>query len=357
MKIVLVIPSLLPGGAERVVSILSQNWVNKKFDVEIVLLTKTNKFYNLDPRIKITEFDYKINLKGIRKIFSLIKLAFKFRKHLSSSRPDFVLSFMNKYNVFTLIALKGLGIKTIVSERDSPTEVLPKITEFLRKRTYKYANGIICQSELSKKYIIERTGNKNVISLANPIYRNKKFKSRNIDNKKNIIINVGRLVPKKGQKYLIEAFSKLNNKKWELYFIGDGPLKSELVELAKSLEIDDRVKFIGFIKDFEHWFSKSKIFAFTSVLEGYPNALAEAMVNGMACVSFDCDTGPRDIIQDGTNGFLIEVGNVSQLTEKIESLIKNNDLISEFSANALDLYERVNPSYICDQYLNFCIKS
>ena len=354
MKAILVIPSLEAGGAERVVSILAKNWVNDDIDIEIILLTKAKIFYDLDPRIKITQFDYKINLKGFKKLFSLLKLAFLFRKHLKGSNPNFVLSFMNKYNVFTLISLIGLKIKTIVSERDSPTEVLPKITKYLRNKTYRFADGIICQSNLSKNYIIRMTGNNNVISVANPIARDKNFINGNITDKENIILNVGRLVPKKGQKYLIDAFSKLKNKDWELFFIGDGPLKSELMEFAKLLNIEDRVHFIGFSKNVEQWFSKSKIFAFPSVLEGYPNALAEAMVNGMACVSFDCNTGPNDIIKNGENGFLIEERNVKELTDKIEYLINNQDHMIEFSTEAVKLYESVNPKYICDEYFNFC---
>ena len=226
MKIFLVIPTLYAGGAERVMSILANNWSKKcDVEVEILLLAKGNPFYQIDSRVKVTNLGFKTNEQPFFKIISLFKLFFRFRKYVKKNRPDFVLCFMTKNNIFTLLSLFNCNVKTFVSERDSPTEKIPWITSFLRNKVYRFAEGIICQSKMSKKFIENETESKNVISIPNPLVV---VENNNPFNREKIILNVGRMVEKKGQKYLIEAFSKLNCPDWKLIFLGDGHLKDEL---------------------------------------------------------------------------------------------------------------------------------
>ena len=353
MKAIIVIASLEIGGAERVASILSNNWIKQNNEVEIILLTNAEIFYDIDPRIKVTKFHFKVNSSGVSKLFALIKLSRAFRKYLKCNDADFILSFMNKYNIFTLCSLLGLGKKIIVSERDSPTEKLPIITSFLRNITYRKAHGVITQSSMSKSFIKAVTGNTNVISIPNPIQLD--ITETVHSSRENIILNVGRLVHKKGQKYLLEAFAQTQSRaNWKIYFIGDGPLKHTLEELAIKLKIENNVCFKGFTKDVKSYYERAKIFAFPSIFEGFPNALAEAMVSGNACVSFDCDTGPRDIIDDGTNGFLIENKNIEMFAKKLQLLMNSDELINKMSHEAQKIKEKVDPKFICEEYLNFC---
>lgn len=354
MKVLLVIPNLDAGGAERVVSILANNWIQNNIDVEIILLAGGTPFYKLDPRIQITNFDYRINSSGVKKILSLIKLTINFRRYLMNEKPEFVLSFMNKYNIFVLLSLWKSKIPTIVSERDSPTENIPRLRAFLRDYTYNLAKGVICQTELSKKFIIHNTGNTNVISISNPI---KKVKENKLKIRQNIILNVGRLVTKKGQRYLIQAFSKLDNKDWKLVFLGDGPLKTELMDYTEDLGIKNQVIFNGTTKNVNEWYAKASVFAFPSILEGFPNALAEAMCHGLACVSFDCSTGPSELIVNGENGFLIQEKNVTQLVDKLQILIDDKELREEFSSNAFKLNNVLDQNIISSEYYEFCKRS
>ena len=259
---------------------------------------------------------------------------------------------MNKYNIFTLFSLLFTKIKVFVSERDSPTEKIPLITAFLRDKIYCKADGVISQTSESKVFIEGNTGNNNVVAIPNPI---KKVTKLHTGEKKNVILNVGRLVHKKGQKYLVDAFSKLKNKNWRLVFVGDGPLKKDLVQQVHELGLTDRVEFRGFEKDVATWYKSSKVFAFPSILEGFPNALAEAMSYGMACVSFDCKTGPRDIINDGVNGYLVEEGNVEVLVSRLDELMGDDSLIHQFSEKAFGINKRLNETIICDSYLKFCL--
>lgn len=355
MKAFIIIPTLTTGGAERVAAELCNNWsqIEKKINVHLVLLVDEEVFYPINENVIIHKLNYKVNSKGFLKFISLLNLFFKLRKLTKKEKPIFVLSFMNKYNVFVLITLLRTGFKIIVSERDSPTEKIPKIISFLRRLTYKSSFGVLCQTKLSKEFILRETGNNNVIAIPNPIMA---IKESLPFEKENIILNVGRLVDKKGQKYLLESFARLKSNNWKLVILGDGPLKNDLISLSESLNIADKVVFNGTTKNVDEWYQKSSIFAFTSILEGFPNALAEAMAYGLPCVSFDCNTGPREIINHGVNGFLTQEKDIVDFSDKLQMLIDDEVLREKIASEASKIKNLLNSKTISQLYLDFCMK-
>lgn len=352
MEIAIVIPTLNQGGAERVVSILANNW-SLKHNVTIILLAETDNFYEVNSNVTIKNLGYKITKNKFSKIFKEISLFFKLRKELKKKNNDFTLSFMNKYNIFTLIAALGLNKRIIISERDGPSEKLPFKTTFLRNLTYRFAYGVICQTQQSKIFIENKTKNKNVTNIPNPI-NTIEFSLKK--NRENIILNVGRLVEKKGQKYLIECFSKIKNDNWKVVILGDGPLKNELLNLIKELNLEDKVFLMGAVKNVEEWLFKSSIFVFPSILEGFPNALAEAMCCGLPSISFNCDAGPSDIIKNNKNGFLVDVYDTVNLQNKIELLMNDSNLREEFSKESKKLIDALDSKKVSQLYLSFCSK-
>lgn len=350
MKIFLVIANLAAGGAERVMSELANIWIkDSNLDIHIVLLTDNEIFYELDDNITIHNF-YLDKKNILYKLKSLLVIFRNFSKLIQKEKPDVILSFMNKYNIFTLISLFRLKVKVIVSERDSPTEKLPKVTVFLRNVMYQFANGIICQTQSSREFIINETKNDKVVVIPNPI---KMIKVDNVFKKEKIILNMGRLVHKKGQDYLLEAFSNIEDDTWKLVILGEGDLRIKLKKRIKELSLEDRVFLEGTVKNVDVWLNKASIFAFPSIMEGFPNALAEAMSAGLPCVSFDCETGPRDLIKDSVNGFLVDVGDTKQLTFQLNKLIKNKNLREEIGKEALKVQEKLNSKKIAKQYMTF----
>ena len=93
------------------------------------------------------------------------------------------------------------------------------------------------------------------------------------------------------------------------------------------------------------------------MLEGLPNALIEAMTAGLPCISFDCDTGPRDLIEDGKNGFLVPVGDIDLLVERIENLIQNTELRKKFAKNAIKTTKKFKTETIAAEVLKFCLNN
>lgn len=354
MKIVLVISSIAQGGAERVMSELANEWSQKGHEVHLIILTQQKDFYKISEKVEIHRLALPLNQNLFDRLSSLFSVLKNLRNTIRNINPEFVLSFMNKYNIFTIISTLGLHRNIIVSERDSPTEKLHFITDKLRKYTYRFANGVICQSKLSVNFIINETKQKNVIAIPNPL------KKINLDEnikREKIILNVGRLVDKKGQDQLLEAFSRLNNiNDWKLILLGEGILRDTLEKKIKELKLENKVILMGSVKNVDEWLNKSSIFVFPSLFEGFPNALAEAMASGLACVSYDCDTGPRDIIRNAENGFLVDLNNINLLTERIQTLINDKELREKFSKEAKKISSTLNKEKIANDYLNFCMK-
>lgn len=349
MKIVLVIPTLKQGGAERVISELGNEFFDLGHKVELVLLAQGKDFYAMKPGIIIHRLGFQQS--GIlSKVLNEGKLFFRFRRLLKTLSPDAVLSFGDKYNVFTLFSSSFLGLNIYISDRSNPKKRIPKLTVLLRSVIYRKAAGIVAQTELARNILLKTTKNTNIKVIPNPV---KDIEFNPDITKENIILNVGRLVPEKGQKYLIEAFSKVKNTQWSLMILGEGPLRKELEDFIVQLGISDRILLPGAVKNVDEWLGKSSIFAFPSISEGFPNALAEAMAAGLPVVSFDCDAGPRDIISHRKNGMLLPLKDVDQLAISLEELIGDQNLRSEMGLAAKELRTSLNKRKIAMEFSTF----
>ncbi len=351
MKISLIIPTMKQGGAERVMSELINNWAISGNDVTLILLVKCKHFYMIHENVKIIELGFE-NKGKINKIKNEIKLFFTLRNLLNDLSSDFVLSFMEKYNIFTLLATRGLNQRVYISDRSNPNSKVPFMIKHLRRLTYKYADGIVAQTILAKEVLERETKNSNILVIPNPLKDVKRFV--NVAREK-IIINVGRLHPLKGQTNLLDIFSKANLPEWRMVFLGDGALLDDLKRKVKTLQMEKSVEFLGEVKDVDLWLAKASIFAFTSLSEGFPNALAEAMSAGVACISFDCETGPSELINNGKNGFLIPIDREELFIEKLKLLATDKYLRDSMSDEAKSINENLKIEIIAEKYLSFCL--
>ncbi|MCK4081106.1 glycosyltransferase family 4 protein [Acinetobacter radioresistens] len=353
MKILMIIPSLGSGGAERVLSGLANDWiVRKNCAIEIVVLMKSNDFYEINKNIKIHRLNYSTN--NASKIFSLLKLIIKLRALIQSIKPDICFSFIRQSNIITLLASIGIKSKIFISERDSPETPVSKFYTYLRKKLYPLCDGLIVQTEFYKKFVFKKIGNINQKVIPNPV---RDISTENVT-RQNIVISVGRLIPIKGHKYLIEAFAKcMNREGWELIILGDGILKDQLLQQAEELGIYHQVKLIGATRQVDQWLAKSSIFAFTSVSEGFPNALAEGMSASLPCVSFNCVTGPEDLIENEKNGYLIEVGDIENFSKRLDILMQSEKLRHTIGVSAKSVANNLDFIKISDRYFLFLTES
>jgi GalNAc-alpha-(1->4)-GalNAc-alpha-(1->3)-diNAcBac-PP-undecaprenol alpha-1,4-N-acetyl-D-galactosaminyltransferase len=327
-KIGFLIYNLGPGGAERVLSTLANNFTDR-FEVHIITLVNCQYFYPLKKSIKkhycrekeISKSNFFSSLKSNITLYKNIKALLK------SEQIDLLVSFMTTSNVLGCLAANSLNIPCIISERTNPFKRKPNfIWKNLIKFSYPKSDYIVVQSSLVKTYYEKIIDVNKIIILPNPLSIELINLKKTPSNRDNIILNVGRLVKSKNQDLLIRAFANINNENWKLYFIGDGPLLKEYEDLVDNLNQNDKIIFIGKTNDVANYYNRSKIFAFTSMYEGFPNALIEAMYFELACISTDCPSGPAELIEHNKNGVLIPIGDQNQLEKQLNKLMNDDSL-------------------------------
>ncbi|MEH6770795.1 glycosyltransferase family 4 protein [Maribacter arcticus] len=337
-KIAFVIPSLSAGGAERVVSTLCNELV-LRYDITIIIYTKTVPFYELDSRINLVycrnNNSQSINVwQGIKNNYLLYR---KIVQIVKKNKIDLIIGFMTNSNILTVLAGKTLGLPTIISERIDPSNSQTNaIWKKLKKFLYPMANSLVVQTQPIKSYFSKWLPENKLIILPNPLVNTfSQAKEKRVQPiKENIVLNVGRLTTQKGQERLIRSFAKINPDNWKLQLVGSGPLEAIYRRLINDLNMNDKIELLGLQQDIIPYYQKAKIFAFPSLYEGFPNALTEAMYMGLACISTDCPTGPSELIKNGLNGYLVPMKNHSEFEEKLNMLILNQNLVKIFSEKA-----------------------
>lgn len=349
-SVAIFIPTLTAGGAERVASIIANEWADTR-RVYVITYFDAPIFFVIDSRVKIFSLGFQPKRRAIRRMLDIVRAMWRLRLLIKRLRPVFVLSFMNKYNVFCLLALYGLRIPVIVSERGSPTEILPRIRVVARDILYPWASGLICQTRDGHDFITTQARVRYATVIPNPVRRIIDPGDRVAEK---MILAVGRFVDAKGFDQLLKAVAAMSVTDWRLVLCGDGPLRTALEQQARTLGIAERVEFPGLVVDLAPYYRRAGIFAFSSLHEGFPNALAEALVSGLPCVSYDCPTGPSDLIINGESGLLIPVGEVAAMTAALNRLATDRNLAEQLGARAADLVERLDPACVSREYLAFC---
>ena len=347
-KFLIVTPSLKAGGLERVVSFLA-NWGANLYSIWILSLGKGGCFYKLNSRVNV--ISPPDSIKNQNRYFQMASGGIWMRNRVKSISPDVICSFGEKYNSFVLLYLYGLGIPTFVANRASPISSLSGFRGFVNPLIYRLAAGVLLQTKKSFSLLNRKYKFHNVQVLHNPIDLDYPLLQR-----EKVILNVGSIGGSKNQDWLLRYFSSLPKPAkngWKLNFGGDGPQRKQCESLSKALELGDSVTFYGLISNIKPVYAKAAIFAFTSTSEGFPNALAEAMAAGCACIAYDCVAGPSDIIDDEVNGFLIPVGDEEQYKQKLQSLMEDADLRRRFGEAAREKMKQFEANKIARKFYEF----
>jgi GalNAc-alpha-(1->4)-GalNAc-alpha-(1->3)-diNAcBac-PP-undecaprenol alpha-1,4-N-acetyl-D-galactosaminyltransferase len=353
IKICFIIPSLQAGGMERVMAELA-NYFVKKEEIELHLVLygiKRDVFYAIPKDIHVHKPSFTFN-DSIR-VVSTVRTLFFLRSIIKKIKPDSILSFGEYWNSFVLLSLYGLKFPVFVSDRSQPDRSLGKLQDRLRSFLYPRAKGVIAQTKIAKEVYQRLYRHTNICVIGNPI--------RNIQHttaeRENIVLMVGRLIKSKNQDQLIQLFASINNPDWKLVLVGYDHLKQQNMErlqkLVAALKMEGRVILTGKQDNVDEYYLKSKIFAFTSTSEGFPNVIGEAMSAGLPVVSFDCVAGPSEMIIDGRNGFLIPVNDFEGFRSKLELLVNNSKLRNEFGIAAEASISRFKIERIGEEFLTF----
>ena len=339
-KILFYISNLKSGGAERVLTHIANYWSEKGRDVSIVTVTLGESDFELDAKIRIIgQESYRVSTNFFEGLYANIRRIRHLRRTIKEIKPDIIISFTTMCNIVAYFSKVGLSVPLVISERTNPSAYpLNFVWHQLRTFTYNRASALVLQTKGVQKLYQNYSPPQYVVR--NPLIL-PKFVLPIQSYSPKIIITIGRLDREKNVQMLVHAFAKTNQKDWSLWIIGRDAGQQYLIEEAiKTLGLSDRVQLLGNQTDVFSYLSKASIFAMTTKVEGYPNALLEAMAIGLPVVSTDCDFGPSEIIDDGKNGFIVPLDDTEAFAEKLKILMQNEGLRQKMGQNALKIGEK-----------------
>jgi glycosyltransferase involved in cell wall biosynthesis len=351
-KIILSFATLAQGGASRVCANLSTPLCDTYDEVILVTWADKPQFYEYDHRARWycveKETGGKNDLKRMRWFRSLVK----------REKPDLILSFLEPFNIRVLLCTMGLDIKTIVAERNDPRSVNKYwIMNQFEKLVYRRADKILVQTETVRSFFDGRLNERTHI-IYNPVNLSKEMVGKALlTEKKKRIVSVARLMPQKNHDVLIKAFAKFSktHPDYTLTIYGEGPLMDNLKTLAASLGVDEKVFLPGPSKTIHQGILDAEMMCLVSQREGMSNAMIEAMCLGLPCICTKV-SGAIDLIKDGTNGLLVDIGDVEQLVDKMNLLANQPALTKEIGENASKLYEILNKDRIYEEWMSYLKK-
>lgn len=367
MKLVFCLNSLYHvGGSERV-WIERLNYLSENTDYQLYLITtdqdKRKIFYEVNSKISLIDLDinyYKDKeLNFIKRIFQFKK---KQKKHLKKLekvldeiQPDIVIGhgteekwllpyFKGKYKIILEHHLEKNFLKK------SAKNILYKLKAdyfiYKEKKLINIYDEFLVLTEQDK----EQWNNNKIKVIPNPL----PFYSTEVSSLKNKkIISIGRLEKQKGYDILIDAWNIISKKypNWILEIYGEGSERENLQNKINKLGLEKSFLLKGIEKNIQNKYLESSIYVMSSRYEGMPMVLLEAMSCGLPVVSFDCPCGPKDIIKDNEDGFLVKFGNIEQMAEKIEELILDEEKRKLLGKNARKSVQRFSKDKIMKKWI------
>lgn len=334
MRILFYINAINGGGAERVMVNLA-NRFSKEPGNNVTLVTSFRdkwEYQVFDSVDRISLESGKIKQSRLRRNISRI---IGLRRIIEQKKPDLVVSFMAEPNYRAIIATLFLKVKTIISVRNDPNqEYHGKINTMLAKWLLPFADGCVFQTMEAMNWFPNRLKKKSKIIL-NAV-KDDFFAFTRTPNRFEVV-SCGRLQPQKNHAMLIEAFTLVNQAYpgAVLKIYGSGQLHSELEKKIHELGMKDSIKLMGSTEDVPQALRSADLFVLSSDYEGMPNALMEALAMGIPSVSTDCPCGgPQALIKNGVNGFLVPVGDVEAMAEKIIEVLSDKDGMDEVGRQA-----------------------
>lgn len=368
MKIIYCINGLFnSGGMERILT-NKVNYLVENFNYDITIITTDQKnrevFYPLNKKVK--HIDLGLNYTDdlgknfFKRIYIYIRKQIKHRKLLKKFfielKPNIIISLGN-HETFFLPEIVDKNIKTIREHHFNKNFRLQELSQnFLYKLKFFYDN--YREEKSLKKY-------DEFIVLTNEdkkLWKNSKVKvipnfSNYISNKvskcnNRKLISVGRLSYEKGYDILIDVWNLISRKypDWTLEIYGEGKEREGLQNKINKLGLENSFLLKGTVKNIQDKYLESSIYVMTSRYEGFGMVIIEAMSCGLPIISFDCPYGPKNIITDNEDGFVVQFENIKQMAERVEELIVNEEKRRLFGKRAKENVQRFSQDKIMEQW-------
>ena len=323
--VILILPDLVPGGAQRVFIDLAEKLATAGYRATAIVAFPSRQAWSFPPATKViplsgTDYSY-------RSLPTLPALFFKLKKILENERPDAVLSTLTGMNLLTLLATRSRSrnYPVLIREASTAQNKTGFIIQALKKYLYPKATAIIAVSDGVRKDLASsiNASESSLHVINNPVAKEaiRKASREDISHKwlkdKScpVVISVGRLTKAKDYGTLIRAIDIAREKvPVKLVILGEGPERPGLEHLVHSMKLDDTVDMPGHLDNPYSFMARADVFALSSRWEGFVNVLLEALALGMPVVSTDCHSSPREILQNGEYGRLVPPGDALELS-------------------------------------------
>ena len=343
-KIVFVIPNMTGGGTERVISLLSDQYVKMGFEVAIMQFAGYQHAYELNEKVE----DFCIAPQSHRNPVTMIRRIVDMKCYYRENPDCYIFAFCVNGTVFSVLATLGRKRHLLVAERSSPLSCKePRI----RNWAYRYADRIAFQTPDGIRFFPKQIADKAVI-IPNAVAGD--VPERYTGKRSKRIASVGRLGKEKNHRLLLEAFALFRKKitDYELHIYGEGELEQELKSYAKVLGISEAVVWHGFCPNARNEIVDFGMFVLPSDYEGISNSMVEALGMGIPTIATDCPIGgARTYIEDGVNGLLVPVGDKDAMAKAMERIALDGDFAERLSVNAAKIREKYSMENIAKQFL------
>ncbi len=329
-KVLILIPRMGGGGAERVVSIVANHLCAKEdYEIRLNVLVSGEPFYPLDPRIDYQSAGFEVNRKN--KFTRMISLGRNFlgaisyvKKVIREYRPDIVFSLLEEMDIVTYYALKGKRTCAFVcSERNDPTKRNKPLQKLL-ERIYKTVDLFVCQSQTVADYYSMVPASVKAV-VPNPIDL-KKIPERVEESTPPRVVAVGRLAKQKNFALLIDSFAEVAAAREDviLTIYGEGPERETLAAQIEAQGLSDRVILAGAQKNVLNYVRDAAVFVMSSDYEGFPNALVEAISVGVPVVTTNFPTGVgRELVTENV-GTVVNCGDKAAMAKALTDLLSDD---------------------------------
>lgn len=377
-KIAFLINSLTAGGAERVLSIILVELEKTDMQIELICL-ENNNFYKVPQNIKTTYLSHSDgNTSSIGKFLSIPLLARKLKNYIKENNIDLVQSHIYRANFINALS-KQIGssheVQMVNAGQVSMYKskgLLGKVNLFLVQKLYPLSSKVICKSK-GMEYDLQTyfNGSLNTTIINNPydlekikILTEESVTDFNFKEEKKYLVYVGRFASFKRPDYVIESLQYLDENV-ELILLGDGPKKKSLLELSESLNLTNRVHFLGRVSNPYKYMNQSDIFILSSDDgEGFPNVLAEAMACQTSVIATDCKSGPREILSPQSevtkelvddielceNGILVPKAQPKIMSNAVKKILEDTSFQEEIISQAFNRVNDFSKDSIIEQY-------